>query len=135
MFPYQRFRVWHLSHELVLAVYRATASWPKAERFELTTQTRRAAYSIPMNIAEGSAKKGSREFRRYLDISLGSLAELSYCLLLARDLGHLALSDWERLENLRTAAGRLLWKLHRSVGQSVSMAGVRAGREGGKTGR
>ena len=115
MFPYQRFRAWQLSHELVQAVYRSTASWPKTERYELTSQTRKSAYSIPMNIAEGSAKSGSREFRRYLDIALGSCSELSYCLLLGRDLGYMPTAEWEDLERLRNHAGQLLWKLHEAV--------------------
>ena len=115
MQPYQRFRVWQLSHQLVLAIYRATTTWPKSERFELTSQTRRASYSIPMNIAEGSAKSGRREFRRYLDIALGSTSELSYCLLLARDLGYLNEPDWLKLEKLRAQAGRLLWKLAQAL--------------------
>ena len=118
MQPYQRFRVWQLSHQLVLAVYRATATWPRSERFELTSQTRRSAYSIPMNIAEGSAKRGSREFRRYLDIALGSTSELSYCLLLGKDLGYLQDREWEKLEKLRNEAGQLLWKLHDTVKKS-----------------
>ena len=115
MFPYQRFRVWRLSHELVLATYRATATWPKAELYGLTSQTRKSAYSIPMNIAEGSAKRGSREFRRYVDIALGSTSELSYCLLLGEDLGYLPALVWEPLEQLRNNAGQLLWKLHTAL--------------------
>ena len=118
MQPYQRFRVWQLSHQLVLAIYRATSTWPKSERFELTSQTRRSSYSIPMNIAEGSAKRGPREFRRYLDIALGSTSELSYCLLLAKDLGYLKESEWLKLEKLRAEAGRLLWKLASAVSLS-----------------
>jgi four helix bundle protein len=76
---------WKSCHELVLAVYRATADWPRREQYGLIAQARRAAYSAAANIAEGSAKRGSREFCRFLDISLGSIAELSYTLLLARD--------------------------------------------------
>ena len=60
---------------------------PQAERFGLTIQVRRAALSVPTNIAEGAAKRGSREFRRFLDIALGSLAELSYLLRFSRDYG------------------------------------------------
>jgi four helix bundle protein len=60
-----------------------TESWPVAERFGLTIQVRHAALSIPTNIAEGAANRGHREFRRYLDIALGSLSELTYLLRLA----------------------------------------------------
>ena len=74
MAPFERFTAWQHSHRLVVEVYRATGRWPVSERFGLAGQVRRAAVSIPTNIAEGSAKRGSREFRRYLDIALGSLA-------------------------------------------------------------
>jgi four helix bundle protein len=72
-----------------------------------------------MNIAEGSAKKGSREFKRYLDIALGSTSELSYCLFLARDLGFLPVDEWKNLERRRAEAGRLLWKLHQKIGKAI----------------
>jgi four helix bundle protein len=104
-----------VSHELALAVYAATDSWPKAELFGLTSQARRAVHSVAANIAEGWAKRGRRELRRYLDISLGSLAELSYTLRLARDRSLLADHDWKALEDLRGTAGSLVWRLYRSV--------------------
>jgi four helix bundle protein len=83
---YERIKAWERCHELCVAVYNATKSWPTDERFGLSSQARRAAHSAAANIAEGCAKKGSAELRRYLNISLGSLSELSYTLLLARDL-------------------------------------------------
>jgi len=82
---YERFAAWRRSYELVLAVYDATDAFPKNELYALTSQTRRAAFSIVANIAEGSAKRGGREFARYLDIALGSLTELEVALRLARD--------------------------------------------------
>ena len=78
--PYERFEAWKLAHELALEIYRISERWPAAERYQLTSQVRRAALSVPTNIAEGSAKKGVREFGRYLDIARGSLSELSYLL-------------------------------------------------------
>ena len=69
--PYERFQAWKLSYQLTLDVYRLTASFPKHELYGLTSQSRRAAFSVVANIAEGSAKRGPREFRRYLDIALG----------------------------------------------------------------
>ena len=68
-----------------------------------------------LRIAEGAAKRGSREFARYVDISLGSLAEVAYLLLLARDLGILQLKDYEMLEDLRSRAGGLTWRLVRGL--------------------
>src|SRR3989449_4303389 len=85
MQPFERLEAWKVSHELALAVYRATESFPRQELYGLTSQARGAALSIPTNVVEGSAKRGPAEFRRFLDISLGSLAELAYLLIFARD--------------------------------------------------
>ena len=112
---YQRLRAWERCHQLCLAVYRSTNSWPSGERFGLTSQARRAAHSAAANIAEGSAKRGSREFRRYLDISLGSLSELSYTLLLARDLKILSDEEWRRLDQIHQKAGGMTWLLYKSM--------------------
>jgi four helix bundle protein len=114
--PYERFDAWRFAHHLTLEVYAATRDFPLQERFGLTSQARRAAYSAAANIAEGSAKSGPREFRRYLDISLGSLSELAYALRLARDLGFLSEDRWRKVENLRDEAGKLCWGLYRSLG-------------------
>ena len=81
----------------------------------MTAQIRRAALSAPTNIAEGSAKRGSREFRRYLDISLGSLAEVSYLLRFGRDRGILKQADFGTLDDLRDQAGKLTWRLYASL--------------------
>jgi four helix bundle protein len=106
---------WTACHELVLAVYRVSAEWPAREQYGLTSQARRAAYSTAANIAEGSAKRGGREFRRFLDISLGSITELSYVLLLARDLGYMKPEVWGEIEALRDHAGRLTSGLYRAL--------------------
>jgi four helix bundle protein len=116
MMPYERLAAWERCHELALAVYRVTQSFPKYELYGLTAQTRRAAYSAAANIAEGSAKRGPREFLRYLDIAIGSLAEVSYAARLARDLGYLTTPDWEQLNALRGRAGFLTWRLYEKLG-------------------
>ena len=115
---------WLACHELALAVYRLTRDWPREEQYGLTSQARRASYSAPANIAEGSAKRGTREFRRFLDISLGQLSELSYILLLARDLGYLKAEQWGEIEALRDHAGRLTWGLYRAMDRKPSGAGL-----------
>ena len=115
MAVYQRLRAWERCHQLCVAVYQVTSSWPSGERFGLTSQARRAAHSAAANIAEGSAKRGSREFRRYLDISLGSLSELSYTLLLARDLEILTQEEWGRLDQLHRNAGGMTWLPYKSM--------------------
>lgn len=108
-------KAWLACHELVLSVYRVSATWPASERYGLTSQARRAAYSTAANIAEGSAKRSSREFRRFMDIALGSIAELTYILRLARDLGYLKPEVWGETEAMRDHAGRLTWGLYRSI--------------------
>jgi four helix bundle protein len=87
---FKKLKVWQKSHQLALAVYTSTSSFPDRERFGLTGQLRRAAASISANIAEGCGRGTDNELGRYLRISLGSATELEYHLLLAKDLGHLA---------------------------------------------
>ena len=116
---HERLKAWVACHELVLSVYRVSSTWPSAERYGLTSQARRAAYSTAANIAEGSAKRGCREFRRFLDIVIASISELTYILRLARDLGYLKPEVWGEIEAMRDHAGRLTWGLYRSIaGQS-----------------
>jgi four helix bundle protein len=116
---HERFQAWKLCHELAVAVYRHTQMWPTQERYGLTSQIRRAAVSAAANLAEGAAKRGRREFRRYTDISLGSLGETSYLLMLARDLDLITPEVWEELEDLRKRAGGLTWRLARSLQESA----------------
>ena len=86
MQDFRDLKVWQKAHNVVLAVYRASAEFPAAERFGLTSQLRRAAVSIPANIAEGCVRSSDADFARFLHISLGSASEVDYYLLLARDL-------------------------------------------------
>jgi four helix bundle protein len=89
----QRFtelKVWQRSHQLTLEMYRVTASFPSAERFGLISQLRRAAASVPTNIAEGSKRQSNPEYARFLNIAEASLVETEYLLMLSRDLGFLA---------------------------------------------
>ena len=112
---HEKLRACRLCHNLALAVYRATERWPPEERYGLTSQMRRAVVSAPTNIAEGSAKRGTKECRRYVDIALGSLAETAYLLRLARDPGILTAAEWQRLDELRCQAGGLTWRLARGL--------------------
>jgi|SRR5215216_2264779 len=119
---YQRLKAWQRCHDLCLAVYRTTKSWPSEERYGLSSQARRAAHSAAANIAEGCAKKGRAEFRRYLNISLGSLSELSYTLLLAKELRILSDPDWDTLNKLHERAGGMTWLLYKSLLLKKSVA-------------
>jgi four helix bundle protein len=113
--PYERFEAWKLAHSLALEIHRATDHWPRDERYEVTSQIRRAALSVPSNIAEGVARQGSREMRRFLGIAFGSLSEVSYLLLFARERGLLTPTEWGRLHALRDHTSRLLWGLLKST--------------------
>jgi four helix bundle protein len=122
MLSYERLTAWQICYELVLEIYRSTSTFPRHELYGLTSQARRAAFSAAANIAEGSAKRGSREFRRILDISIGSIAELAFILRLARDLTYLSDDSWNRLDELRRRAGFLTWRLYRSIAAKADVS-------------
>ena len=115
MAHFENLVAWKECHALTLCVYRVTRDFPKVELYGLTSQARGAAFSAAANIAEGAAKRGASEFRRFLDVSLGSLAELAYALRLSHELGLLSDRDWTEVEGLRNRAGYLTWQLYRGV--------------------
>lgn len=90
MQDFRKLAVWNRAHQLTLQVYAFTKSFPRDEAFGLTSQMRRAASSIPANIAEGCGREGPAEFARFIQIAAGSASELQYHLLLARDLGYIS---------------------------------------------
>jgi four helix bundle protein len=85
---FQDLFVWQKAHKFVLAVYRMGDSFPKQEIYGLTSQLRRAAVSIPANIAEGFRKKGKNDKARFMNIAQGSIEECRYYLILTQDLGY-----------------------------------------------
>ena len=97
MQDFRKLKVWEKAHALALATYRSSQHFPREEAFGLTSQVRRAAVSIPANIAEGCGRTGGREFSRFLSMALGSASEVDYHFLLAHDLGLLTDADFERL--------------------------------------
>lgn len=110
----QNFRelmVWRKGHELVLDVYRASSAFPKNELYGLTSQLRRAASSVPANIAEGCGRGSSTDFARFLQIAMGSACELEYHLLLAFDLGLLQQQEHLRLTDRVGEVKRMLTAL------------------------
>ena len=113
---YKRLIAWKECHQLVLDVYRATDKWPKHELYGLTSQTRRAAFSGAVNIVEGATRKGSIEFKRFLNFSLASLAEVEYALDVAAALNYLEPQVCEALTVRQRRARSLTWKLLRSLG-------------------
>lgn len=115
MKEFRELLIWQRGHALTLAVYRSTKTFPKEELFGLTSQLRRAAASIPANIAEGCGRDGDAELKRFLSIALGSACELDYHLLLAGELGYLAPADASALSaeamELRRMLGAFIQKL------------------------
>ena len=90
MQDFKKLAVWEKAHALVLMVYGLTSRFPREETFNLTAQIRRCATSIPSNIAEGRGRGSDGDMRRFFQIALGSMAELEYQLLLAKDLAYLS---------------------------------------------
>jgi len=90
---FQDLVVWRKAHQFVLMTYRVTEGFPKNEAYGLTSQFRRAAVSVPANIAEGFKKRGRPDKARFLNTAQGSLEECRYYLLLADDLGYLDSRD------------------------------------------
>src|SRR6266566_442172 len=115
MLPYERLEAWKVCYALVLGVYKATETFPKHELYGITSQARRAAFSAAANIAEGSAKRGPREFRRYLDISIGSLSEVGYVLHVAKRIEYVTVEEWRTLDCVRSEASKLTWHLYKSL--------------------
>ena len=100
--------VYQKAHQLVLKIYEVTKEFPKDEQFGLTSQLRRAAVSIPSNIVEGKARGSSKEYKRFLLMARGSLEEVKYQLLLAKDLRYIDENMYAEVLNLAKEVGRTL---------------------------
>ena len=111
--PHYRLEAWKVSRALVKRVYEITRAFPPVEIYGLTAQMRRAAISIPSNLAEGAARTGQKEFAQFVNIANGSLSELETQLLLSADLGYLD-SDHEIFSQVDQVSA-LLQGLHRSI--------------------
>jgi four helix bundle protein len=117
MQDYRQLKVWQKSRTLTLRIYSATATFPEPERYGLTSQMRRAAASVPANIAEGCGRAGHAELRQFLYTSFGSASELEYFLLLARDLRFLIEKQQESLGTAVCEVKRMLTGLIQRVEQ------------------
>ena len=115
MMPYERFEAWKLCHRLNISLCKLAKDWDRKGHAELKWQVYRAAWSAPANIVEGSTKRGAREFRRFLDITLGSLAEISYALMVAKELELMSNEEWKEVEELRTRTSKITWTLYHSI--------------------
>ena len=108
MKDFRQLKVWEKSHQLTLALYQVTTAFPQSETYGLTAQIRRAASSIPANLAEGCGRDGDVELARFCRIARGSASELEYHLLLARDLKLIQPNDYQRLAEQTTEIKRML---------------------------
>lgn len=117
---YRDLLVWEKAHRLTLAVYRGTRGFPSDERFGLTSQMRRSAASIAANLAEGCGRRSDGEMGRFIQIAMGSGAELSYHLLLARDLGLYERKVYEELDSDLSQVMRMMSSLSRKMRSHAS---------------
>ncbi len=115
MKDYRKIHVWRRSHLFTVEIYRLTKLFPKEEMFGLTSQMRRAASSIPANIAEGAGREGDPELKRFLIIALGSASELDYFILLSTELGYIenssAIKAADEIIEIRRMLGGFVQKL------------------------
>lgn len=113
--PYHNLIVWRRAHQFVKDIYTATVRFPREEQFGLVSQLRRAAVSVPANIVEGHIGRSPVDFRRFLIIAQGSLAECEYYLELSHELRFLSEEAYAKLERQRGEVSFLLNKLVRAV--------------------
>lgn len=113
--PHRKLVAWQKSMELVQDVYKVSGDFPKNEEYGLSAQMRRAALSIPSNIAEGAARKGSKEFRQFLNIAQGSISELDTQLELACLIGYINMSQHEVITAKLTGISKMLYGLSKAV--------------------
>lgn len=118
---YKDLIVWQKAMDLVELVYQVTSSFPKEERYGLTNQLRRAAVSIPSNIAEGHARSSTAEFQRFLSIARGSLAEVETQLLIARRLGYLSEEQPSPILSLQVEINKMTNRLMAKLTPSPSV--------------
>jgi four helix bundle protein len=112
---FRELKVWQKAHELTLAVYRVTTTFPRQELYGLTSQIRRASASIGANISEGCGRNGDAELARFCSIAMGSASELEYHLLLAKDLNLFKPGEYEELAPRATELKRMLTALRKKL--------------------
>jgi len=101
MRDFKKLEVWKKAHELNMFVYtKVLPMFPKSEQYDLLSQTKRAAYSIPLNIVEGSGRFTEKDFAHFLDQALGSAHELEYCFLMCKDLSYINLELYQTTNQL-----------------------------------
>jgi four helix bundle protein len=120
MRPHQKLDVWSKALDFVVTVYKATESFPKEEKFGLTSQIRRAAVSIPANIAEGAGRKSSKEFAHFLSNAPGSASEVETELLIANRLGFIDRENYSTLNAALDEIGHMITGLTQHLERRVN---------------
>jgi four helix bundle protein len=115
MKDFRSLKVWEKAHAFVLWVYKETAAFPTEERYGLTSQMRRAAVSVPNNLAEGCGRGSDRDMARFIQTSLASASEVEYLLLLSRDLGLLPAERYPAMDAGITEIKRMLTGLIKTL--------------------
>lgn len=100
---------------MVVLIYKITSGFPAGEKFGLTSQLQRAAVSVLLNIVEGHARGSRKEFSRFINIALGSCAEVEVLLELCNELGYLTKEKYLELESIRSEVGKLLYRFNQSL--------------------
>jgi len=108
---YRELIAYQKAYQLALDIYKTTKKFPKDELFGIVSQMRRSAVSVPCNIAEGYCRNHRKEYVQFLNIAFGSCGELVTLLSLSKDLGYLALNDFNTFDEQLKDVSRLLWKL------------------------
>ncbi|WP_292049418.1 MULTISPECIES: four helix bundle protein [unclassified Brevundimonas] len=109
-------KVWQIALDMTETLYRTTVNWLKAEQYGLVSQVRRAAVSVPANIAEGAGRRTPGEFMHFIDIARGSLAELETLLIIARRLGYIEEPSFRAIMDDLFELGRMTTGLLKSIG-------------------
>jgi four helix bundle protein len=112
---YRDLNVWQKAVELAEEAYRLAKKLPKVEEYGLGSQMRRAAVSVPANIAEGHGRRGNREFARFLGIAHGSLVEIETLVALGNRLGYYTAADAAKANELASHTGAMLWGLTKAL--------------------
>jgi four helix bundle protein len=112
---FRSLKVWEKAHEMTIAVYKETKNFPKEELYGLVSQMRRAASSIPTNIAEGCGKHSEKEFANFLQIAMGSASETEYLIFLSGELEYISKDKTQVLINQVTEIKKMLASLIKSI--------------------
>jgi len=115
MQDFKNLKVWEKAHSFVFKIYKITNEFPKEDQYNLVSQIRRAAVSIPTNIAEGCGKNSSIELARYCQISMGSTTELEYLLLLSNELNYISDDKYKNLYNELVEIKKMLSSLLQKI--------------------